>query len=267
MVRWLVNVIALNIKYLRRTNILGKMMLNKTHKASDLGWFWALAKPIMYMVMFYFAISLGFKSSKDIDGIVTPYFIWMSTGIIAWFYINDLLTGGASCFNRFKSLLTKSNYPSQAIPMIPVISFLYVHVIMIGILLMIAIVFGVKPDIHWIQIPLYTFLAIVFTYLWSYLTGLLNVLSADIFSFIKVTKPAFFWLSGVLFNSRDRVNRIFLWNPITFLVEGYRNSVCYNMWIWEEPVRVQHFAIVMLIMLVFTFFLSKKIEHRLGEIL
>lgn len=267
MIRWLIRIASENLKAFRQTNCLARMELKKTHMLSDFGWFWAIAKPLMYILMFYFALSTGFRTGKDIEGTVCPYFIWLASGIVPWQFISDLLTTGANCFVKRRALICKYDYPVTTIPMISVISKLYIHLIMLGVLIFLALMLGVRPSIYWLQLPIYMFLTIAFIYVWSFLTGLVNIMSTDVLELIKSVKPAFFWLSGILFNIRGRTNPFFTYNPISFIAEGYRNVFAYNVWIWEERSLLTHFLIVMLILTAFTYILFRKLEKSLPELL
>lgn len=265
MISWLITIIRDNIKCLRSTLCLARKDIKRAHMKSDLGWFWAIAKPLFYIMMFYFAISTGFRNARDIEGSVCPYFIWLASGIVPWQYISDLLVGGANCFNRYKSIIKGTKYPVSAIPTIPVISKLLIHCIMVVILMLIAVLMGVKPSIYWLQLPIYMLLTIIFVYVWVMMTGLMNVMSADILEFIKTIRTAFFWLSGILFNSRGKKSLFFTLNPIRFIAEGYRNVFAYHVWIWEQKRLLFNYCVVMLIMTFVTFLLYKRMAKRMPE--
>lgn len=267
MITWIIEVIRDNIKYLDVTICLAGKELKRAHTKSDLGWFWAIAKPLMYIFMFYFAISTGFRNAKDIDGSVAPYFIWLASGIVPWQFISDLLVGGATCFNRRRSIIKHSKYPISAIPTIPVITKLFIHFIMVGVLIIMAIFMGVKPSIYWLQLPIYMLLSFIFIYVWVCMTGLLNVISPDIVEFIKTIRTAFFWLSGILFNTRGKNSAFFAFNPIRFIAEGYRNTFAFHVWIWEQKRLLLNFSIVLIIMTAFTCLLYRRVEKRLPELL
>lgn len=267
MISWFIEVIRENINKFGVTLCLAKKDLKRAHSKSDLGWFWAIAKPLMYICMFYFAISTGFRNAKDIEGTVCPYFIWLAAGIVPWQYISDLLVGGASCFVRYRSLLKNSRYPITAIPTIPVLSKLLIHFIMVGVLIVLAVLMGVKPSIYWLQLPIYMLLTFIFIYIWVYMTGLLNVMSPDIVEFIKTIRTAFFWLSGILFNSKGKNSAFFTYNPIRYIAEGYRNTFAYHTWIWEEKRLLLNFCIVLFIMTAITCLLSRRMEKRLPELI
>ena len=260
-------IITDNIRYFSRVIRVAWLFFKKKNATSDLGWVWNVIKPVMYMLMFYAGISLGFKNSKNIDGTVCPYFIWLISGMVAWFYISDHIAGGPNCYKTNKTLVTKGRYPVTVIPTVAVINNLYLHVILVGVVLCLAMLFGVKPSIYWLQIPVLTCMIMIFIYLWSFLFGMLTIVSADTLNLIKSIKPAFFWLSGILFNSRARDSIVFKLNPITYLVEGYRSSIAYNMCFWYSWKTTACFFGELLIMAVISAVLYKRLKYKLVETL
>lgn len=245
---------------------LPKMMLVKQNKGTDLGWIWSVLMPIMYIIMFYCAINMGFKSSKNIDGIHCPYFIWLATGVIAWRFIQALLVGGSSCITKQSLLLKHTNTPLSIYPVIPVFSSLYIHIIMVCVLIGMTLFFRVRPTIYWIQLPILMGIAMVFLYIWSFIIGMLHVISKDFTNAIRAISPAFFWLSGIFFNSRTRSSIIFMYNPITYIVEGYRDAICYNAWFWRRTAELKGFILVILVLLTIMLLLYRKLKGRMSEL-
>ena len=261
-------IISDNYRYLGNNLRIALINLRKQNKGSDLGWVWTVLKPMLYIAMFYIAISLGFKSSKKIDDIVCPYFIWLTTGLVPWFYVRDIISAGAKCFKKYKGILKKSDYPPSAIPMIPTIGQLLVHLMLVGVLIVMTLLSGVRPDIHWIQLPFFMLLTVWFAYVWSLLAGLMTVISKDFTNFVTAVKPALFWLSGIFFNTRgsDEHQLFFTLNPVTYLVEGYRSTFCFNTWFWENMMSLQVFLLVMLVLTVVAVLFYKKLKISLPEI-
>lgn len=267
MIRWIIRIIIDNIRNLPQTVCIARGDLKRAHNSSDLGFFWAVMKPMMYLLMFYFAISLGFKNAKNIDGTYCPYFVWLAAGIVQWQFISGLLVGGSTCFIRRKTIIKNMRFPLLTVPTIAIFSKIRVYFITIGILIVIALVMGTKPSIHWLQIPIYVVLTFIFLYIWVLMTALMNLVSADIVEFIKTIRSAFFWLSGILFNVKGRGSRVFTYNPICYLAQGFRNAIAYHEWIWDEKRLFFNFAVVMLILTVITCLLYKRLEKRLPELL
>ncbi len=239
------------------------------YKTSDLGWFWAIVKPLFYLCIFYFAISIGFRGAKDIQGITCPYFVWLTAGMTPWFYMREMILSGAGCFRKYKFLVTKNAFPVSTIPTVISLSFLYIHFIMLGICVVVCICFGVYPSIYWLQIPIYMLFMVLLGVIWSLGAGLLSVISGDFLDLLKAINPAFFWLSGILFDSRvlDGAEMFFKLNPITFIAEGYRNAFCFHMWLWEDMRSFGFFMLVLAVMFIVALWLYKRLRRELADII
>lgn len=268
MINAFIEIIRDNMRSFSVTLSVAWFQLQRDNKTTDLGWFWAIMKPILYVLMFYGALTLGFRNAKAIDGIYCSYFVWLTAGLVPWFYLSPQILGGASCFRRQRRLFKRTDFPIAAIPMIGVVKSLFVHSILMVLLVIFVMLSGVHPSLCWLQIPFYMLLMVVFSYFWSFTFGLLGLLSGDLISFIKAIQPAFFWLSGIFFNSRARKSHqlFFFCNPITFIVEGYRNCLCYNMWFWEEPLRFKVFLVVLLFFMLSTTILYKRLKPYIYEL-
>jgi ABC-type polysaccharide/polyol phosphate export permease len=82
---------------------------------------------------------------------------------------------------------------------------------------------------------------------------------------------AVFWMSGIFFDVRGIQNpivRLLLKiDPVTFLVEGFRDVFIYKQWIWERPYDCAGFAIVLLIMLCLAQWSYKKLYKEIPDVL
>ncbi|MBO5513269.1 MAG: hypothetical protein J5961_01600, partial [Mogibacterium sp.] len=64
MINTLKTIIKENIDNFPRTVELAKVNQKKNFKTSDLGWVWAVVKPLLYIVIFYTAIVLGIRGQR-----------------------------------------------------------------------------------------------------------------------------------------------------------------------------------------------------------
>ena len=259
-----------NIKYRAQIFQLARVDQKKAYKGSDLGRIWSYVKPAMYVIGFYLAISIGFKSSKNIEGIIVPYFVWLTVGLISWFYMRDMLIGGAACFKKHRYLVLKSKFPVNIIPTIPAVQNLIVHGILMIAVFILAIGFGARPNVYWLQLPLYAGLMFLYAVIWSFTAGLLSVVSRDFYNLLRSVTTMIFWLSGVMFDSNAKgignVIWFFRFNPITFTAEGYRNALCREVWFFEEPLKMACYLSTMLVVLIVGLVLYKKIGKQLPDI-
>ena len=150
------DIVSENIEYLPKLARYGLLSIKKQNKGADLGYLWIWLKPLMYVGMFYIALAFGIKNAKDIDGIVCPYIIWLASGLYPWFFMQSYAIGNAKVFLKYKAFIKKQNYPVSVIPTIPLTTGFFIHLSMILLLLIMALFFGVKPSLTWLQIPVHS---------------------------------------------------------------------------------------------------------------
>lgn len=268
--RFLKEIIQENIDHRGQIWSLAKSMQWKQYKGTDAGILWGFAKPLMYIVVFYFAITIGFKSSKGIPGIDCVYFVWLAIGMISFFYMKDMITNGAACFRKNAALITRAKYPVGTLPATACVSYMLIHFVMIGLGIIICLIFRCWPSIYWIQLPLYMALMFIMAVFWSIASGIVSVLYRDFYNLLQVLNQAVFWLSAILFDVNGlspMLQKLFYFNPITYIVEGYRNCFCRQVWFWEEPIKLGCYIIVLIVMMAIALAMYKKFKARIPDLL
>ena len=86
-------IIISHIQYRNQILQLAKTDLIKTYRGALLSWGWAILKPAITIAVYYFAFTVGLRTGKAVKGY--PYFLWLISGFIPWFYISAIYTGGA----------------------------------------------------------------------------------------------------------------------------------------------------------------------------
>lgn len=185
--------------------------------------------------------------------------------------MGDMITGGTNCIRKYSYLVTKMKFPVSTIPTFVSISNLIVNLILLLIVIAIFWVFGYTPDIYMLQLPFYILLSFMFFTLWSLFASFIGAISKDFVNLVKSFITAIFWLSGILWNA-DSVTipwlRKFLnLNPITFLVNGFRNCFINKIWFWEQPKRLLYFGIITLILLLLSLWSYKKLRKDIADVL
>ena len=217
---------------------LAKADLIKTFSGAALGWAWAVIKPAVLIFVLWFAMDLGLRLGKGtINGY--PLILWLMAGLIPWFFMSEMLDQGANSLRQYSYLVTKMRFPIATIPTFVGISKLYVHIFLVGIMTIFFLFYGFKPDIYFLQLPIYMFLMLLFFIAWAQFASLLSCISKDFYNLVGALIQALFWLSGILYdvNSMDVPGwlKLFLMlNPISFFASGYRNIFIYKVWIWND---------------------------------
>ena len=148
---------------------------------------------------------------------------------------------------------------------------LVVHFGLMLVLLGIYIAFGYMPTVYWMQLPLYMLLMFLFFTVWGLFAGVLSSISKDFLNLVKSLVQALFWLSGILYDANSInvgwIRSILLFNPVTLIVNGYRNSLIKQVWFFEDPTELRNFAIVFVIMLVLALWAYKKLKKDIPDVL
>ena len=134
--------------------------LVKTYSGSALGWAWAVIRPVVTILIYWFAMSVGFKKNGLVYG--HPYFLWLITGLVPWFYMSDMLTQGTDCMRKYRYLITKMRYPVSTIPTFVSISKMMVSLVLLFVVAVIYWIMGFAPIIYYLQIFLYILFSFMF---------------------------------------------------------------------------------------------------------
>lgn len=256
-------------EYRKQLLKLAKSDIIKTYKGAALGWAWAVIRPAITIFVFWFAFTIGLRSGKPVEGY--PFFLWLIAGMIPWFYMRDMLTGGARSLRKYSYLITKIKYPICTIPTFVSTSMFIVHMGLLLLVMIIFIGFGYMPDIYYLQLPLYMIMMFLFWTAWGLLAGVLSAMSKDFLNLVRSMSTALFWLSGIIYdaNKVDHtwIKDILLFNPVTLIANGYRNCFIYKRWFWENPQELVNFVIVYAVMLLLAVWAYKKLRKDIPDVL
>lgn len=243
--------------------------LQKTYRGSALGWAWALIRPLITILVFWFAFSVGLRSGGDVDGY--PFFLWLLAGFVPWFYMQGMIPGGAGCIRSYKFMVTKMKFPIAVIPTFYSLSKLTVNLILTVLMLLIFVAFGYMPDWYWVQIPIYTLMMFVFFTVWGLFAGMISGISKDFQNLVKSVTTAVFWLSGIIYNVQKIdipwIRAILSYNPITIVASGYRHCMIDKTWFFEDMYSIRCYFIVLFVMIVLAIWAYRKLNKEIRDVL
>jgi teichoic acid transport system permease protein len=237
--RTLIRIIKQHITWRRQLIKLAKADIIKTYSGSALGWAWAIIKPAVTIFVFWFAFGVGLRLASGNMENGYPFLLWLIAGLLPWFFMEEMITQGANSLRQYNYLVTKMRFPIATIPTFVGISKFYVHLFLTALVTLFFVGYGYKPDIYFLQLPIYMLCMVLFFIAWAQFASMLTCISKDFFNLVGAATQALFWLSGILYDV-NTMNvpgwlKIFLMiNPITFIANGYRNIFIYKVWIWDD---------------------------------
>lgn len=250
--------------------------LEKKYSGAAMGTLWALVKPLLFIFVYWFAISIGIRRGSAIQSVggaaSHPFILWLVAGIIPWFYISEVLVYASTSFRQNKHLITKMVYPISTIPTFRILSQLYVHIAMIIITMGIMAIKGYTPDLYYLQLIYYILCIFIFMWVLSWVTAPLVVISRDFEHLIKSITQMLFWLTPIIWqidsvSKYPLVKKLILANPIYYFVKGYRDTFINKVWFWENIQYTAYFWGVILVLAFVGGFIYYKLKDEFADIL
>ena len=247
---------------------LAKSDLIKTYRGAALGWGWAIIKPTVSIMVYWivFAVGLGFGGDKA--GV--PYILWLEAGLIPWFYMSEMISQGMGSLRSYRFLITKMKFPVYLIPVFVGLSKLFVHIGLMIIVVAMFAIFKIFPDIYFLQIFYYMAVMYVFFVAWAVLSSPLATISKDFANLVRSFIPAVLWLSGVIWDPTAVQNRYFKLmlsvNPVTYIAQGYRDSLIYHVWFFEKRETI-YFFIVLFMIVIASIYIFRKLRKDIPDVL
>ena len=248
---------------------LAKSDLIKTYRGAALGWAWALIKPMITLFVFWFAFTIGLRSGKPVEGY--PFFLWLESGFLPWFFMSELITGGAACIRKYSHLVTKMKFPISIIPPYVSMSHLYTHIFLCVVTVVLFMCFGYMPDKYLLQIPLYMLMMFMFFTVWALFAGLLSAISKDFQNLVGSLSQAIFWMSGIIYNvdtiQHDWVRLLLKFNPVTVISSGYRKAFIYKQWFFEDKIELLCYCVTLLVFTMGALWAYRRLRKEIPDVL
>lgn len=265
----MLEIIKEHIGFRKQILSLAKADIVKTYKGSALGWLWAIIKPITTIFVYWFAFRIGLRASRFVDG--HPFFVWLIAGIVPWFYISEMITQGTGAIRKYRYLVTKMKFPVSTVPTFVSLSKLLVHMGLLLITIVILITQGYPIDIYYLQLPYYMLMMFIFFVMWSLFSSPLAAISKDFSNLVRSLLTAIFWFSGILYDPRKikikLLRRILMLNPVTYIVQGYRDTLIFKVWFWENKFQLISFLIILSLMTFIAIKTYKKLRKDIPDVL
>ena len=134
---------------------LAKNDFKTKYAGSYLGIVWAFVQPIVTVLVYWFVFSVGFKAGTGDLGV--PFVLYLVAGIVPWFFFQDALNGGTNSMIEYNYLVKKVVFKISVLPIVKIISALFVHVFFVAFIILLYTAYGRFPDIYYLQLVYYTF--------------------------------------------------------------------------------------------------------------
>lgn len=255
------------LKTLYNNNYLLKQLVKKDitqrYQGSVLGILWSIIVPILMLVIYTIIFSEVFQARWDIDTSDKYQFaLVLFCGLSAFNMVSEVMNRATSLIASNTNYVKKVIFPLEILPVVTMCSALFNCIISFSILILAKLVIyhNVSKTLYMIvlaMIPLIILsvgLGLFISALSVYLKDVANVISVFV-TVLMYLSPVFFPLSGV----PERFRRFCEMNPMTYIIENFRNVVLYG-----EYLNLKFFVISCVVAIAF-YFIGKTVFMRAKE--
>lgn len=217
---------------------LAKRDIQAQYRQSYLGIIWAFVTPLATAFVWIFLNSSGTVRITD-TGI--PYPVYAFSGTLLWSIITEAINSPMSSTNSAKSILSKINFPKEALIMTGILKLMFNSSIKVLLLLFFIFFFGV--GFHWslLLFPLALLGGVLFgTTLGLFITPL-GMLYKDIGKMISFGLQFLMYVTPVVYAipKSGVMKTVMQWNPFTPIILTARDLA-----VGMPPVHLNYFLIV-----------------------
>lgn len=234
-------------------------------KGMALGQIWRLLNPLIQIGMYWLVFGLGIRNGAPVDGF--PYVVWLSCGITAWLMASKGVGTAASSIFVKTSMLTRSNIPTCLIPISAAVANIMDSVWLILVLLVMHV--GNGCGFTWCALGIfyYSLCILVFNSTLGLITSVLGVLARDFLNLIQAVLRMLFFVSPIFWSPTSSSAEMFtvfsLYNPFAYVINGFRDSLLYNIPFWEKMQEMQVFWGIMLVLYLLGALFQSKLRKNL----
>ena len=200
------------------------------------------------------------------------YSIWYPVSYRGFFF-QDALNGGTNALIEYNYLVKKVVFKISILPIVKIISALFVHVFFVAFALLLCACYGYTPSLYTLQIIYYS----VCTFL--FVLGLVYATSAIVIFFRDLTHDHqyffFRWVYGFtpimwdinMLSSHPWLIKLFKLNPMYYVVTGYRDSMLGHVGIWNHASWTIYFWVVTILLFGLGSVIFKRLKPHFADVL
>lgn len=246
---------------------LAKNDFKTKYAGSYLGIFWAFVQPVVTVMIYWFVFQVGFKSAPVAN---FPFVLWLIAGMVPWFFFSEALLNATNSMMEYSYLVKKVVFKISVLPMVKVISSLFVHIFFIIFTFGIYGVYGYAPTPYSIQIVYYSLCTFILVLGLSYATCAIVIFFKDLGQIINIGLQIGMWMTPIMW-SYTMITPQYQWilkiNPMYYIVQGYRDSFIDHVWFWQRYNDTLYFWIITLGCFVAGTIIFKRLKVHFSDVL
>ncbi len=234
---------------------------------SYFGVIWGVLQPLLTVFVYWSVFQFAFKSGP-VNGV--PFVLWFMCGIVPWLFFAEAFPMASNCYLEYSYLVKKVVFNLDILPLVKIFSCMVVHLLFSLLILVFCIVFGYFPGIYLVQLLYYWVALVALIYAISIITSSIIVFFRDLNQLISIILLVGMWATPIAWNLSvlpEKYQSILKWNPIYYIVEGYRDTFVNNVWFWEKIDLTIRYWVILVVLYFIGLSLYRRLKPRFADVL
>lgn len=249
---------------------LAKNDFKKRYAGSYMGAVWAMIQPVVTIAMYYIVFDKIMGNSINRGTGEIPYVLFLTTGLVPWFYFTEALTNGTNALLEYNYLVKKVVFKISVLPIIKIIAATFIHAFFACVMLVVAAIYGYYPTVYTLQIFYYSACLFVLVLALSYTTCAIVVFFRDLAQIINIALQIGMWATPILWNIDTLSPRwvvILKLNPLVYIVNGYRSAVYEKEWFFQDFFSTMYFWIITVVLFGIGAAIFKRLKVHFADVM
>ncbi len=244
----------------------------KRYAGSYLGKIWAFVQPVITVLMYWIVFDKVFQTKAQLvaSGVEVPYVLYLTAGLVPWFFFSEALSNGTSALIEYTYLVKKVVFKISILPLIKVVAASFTHIFFVAVVLVIACLYGYLPTFFTIQVIYYTICLFVLVLGLCFMTSAVVVFFKDLQQIINIGLQLGMWATPILWDIRmlsPTMQKVMSINPLVYVVEGYRNAVYGRQWFFEDVAGTLYFWGFTIVFFILGAIVFKRLKPHFADVL
>jgi len=198
---------------------------------SAAGWLWGVVHPLVLLLSWTFVFQLCLRVRLPAGEITGNYTLFLFSGFLPWLLFQDTVQRSTVSLLEHASLITKTMFPAEVVPVSIFLSSLVNHLIALALVLAAVGVWLRHISATALFLPVYMFLLGLFAVGLGWIVSSLHVYLRDTAQVLSVVLTAWFWLTPIFITEQqipEKFRLLVRVNPLAYLVNAYRERLLSN---------------------------------------
>jgi len=225
---------------------------------------WAIAQPLATMAVF----TLVFSRLGQIPSGGVPYPIFAYAALVPWFFFSNSVSSGTLSLVTYRNIVTKTYFPREIVPLAQVSSRLIDFSAAAGLYAVLIAYYGIVPGRWALLAPFFFVLLVLFTIAVTMVTSAANVFYRDVNPVVQIALQLWLYLTPVAYplsKVPDKYRVLFVLNPLSSIVEGFRSSIVFNR--APEWPLVATASVIIVTLFALSFSMFKQMDKYFADVI